>query len=76
MLITINTLSRIFLIQRLGFFTREYICNAEQIPEILKNELEVNDDFVIYEIVGCKMKKCSRTALNKTFKTQKIDFKL
>jgi len=76
MLITINSISRLFLIQRLGFFTREFPCNLEQIPGIIKNELEINDDFIIYEIVGAKIKKCSKTTLNKLFESQKIDFKL
>ena len=75
MLITINTQSRLFLIQRLGFSSREYPCNLEHIPTILKDELEPNDNFVIYEIVGVKMEKISKVALNRAFEVQKIAHK-
>jgi hypothetical protein len=76
MLITINSISRLFLVQRLGFSSREYPCNLEHIPSILKDELELNDNFVIYEIDGVKIKKVSKTTLNRMFTSQKIDFQI
>ena len=76
MITTIDNQSRVFIIVRKGFFTRSYVCNLEAIPGILKNELEVNDDFYIMELFNFKLKKCSKKHLNSMFQAHKIDFKL
>ena len=76
MIIHINTISRLFIINRRGFFTRQYPCNLQDIKKILTEELEPNDDFDIYEIVGVKPKKCSKKMLNNLFKKNNIDLKL
>ena len=72
----IDNNSRVFMIVRSGFFTRSYIVNLEDIPNILKNELEVNDNFEISEILNFKFKKCSKKHLNSMFQAHKIDFKI
>jgi hypothetical protein len=73
---TIDNNSRVFMIVRSGFFTRSYIVNLEEIPNILKNELEINDSFEISEVFNFKFKKCSKKHLNSMFESAKIDFKI
>lgn len=76
MITTIDNNSRVFLIVRKGFFTRSYVCNLEQIPEILTKELEKNDEYTIKEIFNFKLQKCSKKHLNSMFKANQIDFSL
>lgn len=76
MITTIDNQSRVFVIVRQGFFTRSYVCNLEVIPEILKNELEKNDDFYIMELFNFKLKRCSKKHLNSMFLAAKINYKI
>lgn len=76
MITTIDNQSRVFVIVRQDFFTRSYVCNLEQIPQIIINELEKNDEFYIMELFNFKLKKCSKKHLNQMFEANKIDFKL
>ena len=76
MITTIDNQSRVFVIVRQGFFTRSYVCNLEAIPGILKNELEINDDFIILEMFNYKLKKCSKKHLNSMFEAMQINFKI
>jgi hypothetical protein len=73
---TINNNERVFLIHRNGFFTRDYFCNIQQIPEIIKTELEPNDEYTISEYWNKKFKKCSKKHLNEMFQANKVDFKI
>ena len=74
--ILLNSEERTFLIHRDGYFQRDYFCNLAHIPEIIKTELEKNDDFTISEYWNYKFKKCSKTHLNKMFAAHKINFKI
>lgn len=76
MKITINNNARVFLISRKGFFTRTYFCNLEHIPNILKNELEPNDEYTISEYWNFHFKRIGKKALNEMFAANKVDFKL
>ncbi len=76
MITTINNDARVFQIVRLGFFTRQYFCNLEDIPTILKNELEPHDEFQIYENWNFKMKRCTKKFLNEMFAANQIDYKI
>jgi len=73
---TIDNNSRVFLIHRIGFFTRDYFCNLEDIPVILKTELEPNDQYTISEYWNKKFKRCSKKHLNEMFAANKVDFKI
>jgi len=76
MITTINNDSRVFQIVRKGFFIQQYFCNLEMIPQIIREELEPNDQFIICEVWNLKLKKCSKKHLNEMFEAAKIDFKL
>lgn len=66
---------RVFLVHRKGFFTRDYFCNLSDIQNVLK-DLEVNDEFIIYEYFNKKFTKCSKKHLNEMFAANKIEFKI
>lgn len=73
---TIDNNSRVFLIKRMGFFRREYFVNLQDIPMILKEELEPNDEYKIFEFWNSKFKACGKKFLNEMFQANKIDFKI
>lgn len=76
MITTIDNNQRVFLIERLGFSTRKYFCNLKDIPTILNQEIEKNDDFVILEYWNHRLKKVTKTRLNQMFEANQIDFKI
>lgn len=76
MKVNLDNNSRVFLIHRKGFFTRSYFCNLKHIPQIIKNELEKNDDFTISEYWNFKLKRVSKKALNEMFVANQINFKI
>lgn len=76
MITTINNEHRVFLIVRKGFSTRHFFCNLEDIPNVLKNELEPNDEYTISEFWNHKFKRASKKLLNEMFQAHKIDFKI
>jgi hypothetical protein len=73
---TIDNNQRVFLIKRLGYFTREYFCNLSDIPNILKDELELSDEYKIFEFWNTKLRSCSKKHLNDMFKANQINFKI
>lgn len=76
MKITIDTESRVFLINRKGFFSRSYFCNLEHIPEIIEKVLEKNDEYTISEYWNLKFVRVNKKRLNEMFVAHKINFKL
>lgn len=72
---TIDNNQRVFQVIRKGFFTRQYFCNIEDIPTVLK-ELEPNDEFTISECWNGNFTRVSKKRLNEMFKANNIDFKL
>jgi hypothetical protein len=73
---TIDNNQRVFLIKRLGFFTREYFVNLADIPTILREQLEPNDEYKILEVWNTKFKVCSKKHLNEMFAANQINFKI
>ncbi len=76
MITTIDNNQRVFLIQRKGFFTRDYFVNLQDIPNILQNELAKNDCFIISHYWNRKFKRISKKDLNEMFTNNQIDFKI
>ena len=77
MIILIDNNQRKFLVQSQGFGSqRDIFCNLHQIPEVLKNEFSVNEDFKVYEYWNRKLTRCSKKHLNEMFKANKVDFKI
>lgn len=75
MITVIDNNQRVFLVNRKGFATRNYFCNLEGIPSVLK-DLEVNDEFTISENWNGKFKQVSKKRLNEMFEANGINFKL
>ena len=76
MKIELDNSQRVFLITRLGFSTRKYFCNLHHIPNILKDELEKNDEYTISEFWNGKFKKIGKMRLNAMFHANQIDYKI
>lgn len=72
---TINNDERVFQIVRMGFFTRQYYCNLEDIPNVLA-DLEPNDKYKVFENWDYKWKRCSKKHLNEMFAANQINFKI
>ena len=72
----IDNTQKVFLLQQLGFSTRKYFCNLSDIPNIIKNEIDKNEEFTISEYWNFKFKKCSKKHLNEMFEANQIDFNL
>lgn len=72
----INNNERVFLIHREGFFTRDYFVNLIDIPRVLRDELEVNDSFVVLEYWNKRFRKVSKKSLNGMFVANGIDYKI
>ena len=72
----INSDSRVFLISREGFSTRDYFCNIKDIPKIIREELEPNDSYKILEYWNKKFTRVSKKRINEMFEANQIDFKI
>lgn len=73
---TIDNNQRVFLINRKGFFTRSYFCNLHQIPNIIKKQLDKNDEYTISEYWNFKFKRISKKALNQMFYAAEINYSI
>tara|TARA_R110000822_G_scaffold67329_1_gene164006 strand:- start:621 stop:851 length:231 start_codon:yes stop_codon:yes gene_type:complete len=67
---------RVFIVHRNGFFTRDYFTNLEDIPNIITQELEKNDEYIILEYWNKKFKRVSKKNLNAMFTANNINFKI
>lgn len=76
MITTIDNNQRVFLISYQGFKTMNIFCNLQDIPNVLKNEFEKNDKYIISHFWNGKFKRASRKYLNEMFAANKIDFKI
>jgi len=73
----VNSNERVFLISRQGFIgSKNIFCNLEDIPEVLKNELEVNDEYTISHFWNSKFKKATKKYMNEMFIANQIEFKI
>lgn len=74
---TLNNNERVFLVQNQGFGNRKDIfCNLANIPFILAEYFEPNEDFKIFEYWNRKIKFCSKKHLNEMFKANQVNFKI
>jgi hypothetical protein len=74
---TIDNNQRKFLVQSQGFGGQQDIfCNLKDIPNVIKEEFEPNEEFKIYEFWNRKLKVCSKKHINSMFEANKIDFKI
>jgi hypothetical protein len=65
---------RIFLVQSQGFGnTKDFFCNLSNIPFILAEYFEPNEDYKIFEYWNRKLKVCSKKHLNDMFKANQIN---
>lgn len=67
---------RVFIVHRNGFFTRDYFVNLKDIPTIITQELEKNDEYIILEYWNKKFKRVSKNNLNAMFTANNINFKI
>lgn len=73
---TIDNNQRKFLVQSQGFTTTDIFCNLADIPNVLKEAFQPNDDYKIYEYWNRKLKVCSKKHLNEMFESNNIPFKI
>lgn len=73
---TIENNERVFIVHRNGFFTRDYFVNIKDIPTIITQELEKNDEYIILEYWNKKFKRVSKNNLNAMFTANNINFKI
>lgn len=73
---TIENNERVFIVHRNGFFTRDYFVNLKDIPTIITQELEKNDEYIILEYWNKKFKRVSKNNLNAMFTANNINFKI
>ena len=74
---TIDNNQRKFLVQSQGFGNQKDIfCNLRDIPNVLKEHFEPNEEFKIFEYWNRKLKKCSKKHLNEMFTANKIEYKI
>lgn len=73
---TIDNNQRKFLIQSQGFGNQKDIfCNLKDIPKVLKDYFEPNEEMKIFEYWNRKLKRCSKKHLNEMFEANQIKFK-
>ena len=76
MITTVDNNSRVFLIKRTGFFSRDFFCNLQEIPKVLTEGFEENDEYKTFEYWNRKFKVCSKKHINEMFKSNNINFKV
>lgn len=72
----VNSNERVFLISYKGFATRNIFCNLKDIPNVLKNEFEVNDEYIISHFWNSKFKRATKKYINEMFISNQIKFKI
>lgn len=64
---------RVFLVQSQGWRSRDLFCNLADIPRVLRENFEPNEDFKVFEYWNRKIKTCSKKYLNGLFIANDID---
>ncbi len=72
----VNSNERVFLIAYQGFKTMNLFCNLKDIPNVLKNEFEKNDQYTISHFWNGKFKRASKKYLNEMFEANQIEFRI
>ena len=75
MITTINNNQSVFIVEREGISKRSIFCNLSDIPKVLQ-ELEKNDNFIVFRYWNYKLKKLTKKGLNELFKANQINFKI
>lgn len=76
-LTTIDNSQLKFLVQSQGFGnTKDIFCNLKDIPTVLADAFEPNEEFKVFEYWNRKLKRCSKKHLNEMFAANKITFKI
>ena len=74
---TIDNNQRRFLIQSRGFGNQKDIfCNLHDIPNVLVDAFEKNEEFIVYEYWNRKLKRVGKKALNDMFSVNGMDYKI
>lgn len=72
MITTINNDHRVFIIERLGWFVRQYFCNMEEIEKVI-GDLEKNDEYKVYEFWNGKPKRVSPKKLKELLAANQLN---
>jgi hypothetical protein len=76
-LTTIDNSQRKFIVQSQGFGnTKDIFCNLADIPTVLQDGFEKNEDFKILEYWNRRLKVCSKKHINEMFAANQINFKI
>jgi len=76
MITTIDNNQRKFLVQSVGFSTKDIFCNLHDIPTVLKEAFTDNEEYKVFEYWNRKLKQCSKKHLNEMFVPNKVNFKI
>ena len=77
MITNIDNNQRKFLVQSLGLGgSKDIFCNLKDIPNVLIQAFEPNEQYKIYEFWNRKLKVCSKKHLNEMFVANQINFKI
>lgn len=73
----IDNNQRKFLVQSQGFGgQKDIFCNLNDIPNVIKEAFEPNEEFKIYEFWNRKLKVCSKKHINAMFEANQINFRI
>jgi len=76
-LTTIDNSQRKFVVQSQGFGnTKDIFCNLKDIPTVLRDAFEPNEEYKIYEYWNRRLKVCSKKFLNEMFAANQVNFKI
>lgn len=74
-LTTIDNSQRKFLVQSQGMGAQKDIfCNLKDIPTVLQDAFEPNEDYKIFEFWNRRLKRCSKQFLNEMFAANQIKY--
>lgn len=73
---TIDNNQRKFLVQSVGYGQTDIFCNLADIPTVLHEAFEPNEDFKIFEFWNRKLRPCSKKWMNAMFAANQINFKI
>lgn len=73
MITIIDNNQTVFQIVSQGWSAKQFFCNLSDVPAVLTQEFEANEDIVIYRTWNFRLKKQSRKQMNELFKANQID---
>jgi hypothetical protein len=63
----------VFQIVSQGWSAKQFFCNLADVPAVLTQEFEPNEDYIIYRTWNFRMKKQNRKTMNELFKANQIN---